>query len=1110
MRKPAPATGLTALALLTAVAATLATGLGDLPAWVAGVLAQPAWALAVRGLQRQALPTPLGGSGLSLLLLSALATLGAALLLAWPLASLLRSGSLSAALGLSLASGVLLIGFWRLWPLWHGLVREGGSLEQHWRELDRLDTSHWHGLLAAALLGTAVAPIVLQGWPRLLADGAHWPVAVALLVVWPAVHVGLQRLPAATQARASALQGLPPTPIEPTPAEASSKPGTVADLYAAARTGRVQRALELLEQGLPADAAPPAGDKDRRSLAVLAAVLPDLRLLRALIGYGVDVNASHGGLTPLLAATRDSWHGRPEAVMTLLTNGADPRITDAEGNTPLHHAARSSDPGVAALLRDAAAEIDVPNHAGVTPLGMACASGNWRLAKFLLERGARAQPPSAAPALLAAAATDEDDPAGVQLLLKHRAQVGAVDAGQRTALHQAALAGHVGIVDALLHAGALVQARDSQGRTPLLDAARSGRIGVVDALLEAGADVQAVDHQQQGVLAHACQSAQASTGLIERLLALGADASATDAQGRTPVALAAEAGRWSLVALMDSSYSLPSRVLDDAREADENGQSSSALPDRSPQSLLHEGLSQDRYEGLDKLAALLHPAELGRLLLDPALLSQPQRLHWLLRHGADVSVRDGNGDGLMFALLRRGPVALPQLRALLEHGHSPAGRGGLAAYLAGAAANLAHSQYDHHAAQALALQLLECGADAFAASAGGESTLVMAVRLGWQRLACALMERGVALDSHDAQGMSALHLAAALGQLEMVQRLVASGAPIHARAADGQTPLGIALASGRRDIADWLQWNGWALPPRRLRASDLPAAASAGDAAAVQRLLSLGFAIDSTDSQGCTALLRAAGGGHAVVAHVLLQRGANSQLAAHSGATPLSAAVSRGHVEVVQTLLAAGAPLEARLPGGITVLLLACALGLPRMAEALLLAGADIDAVDEQQRGCLHCAALYGFAANDRARLLALFDTLLLAGAAPDQAAAGGMTPLLLLLGARAEPGSACNEAVVVAALQRLLDENVQLDARESRGFGALHLAALHGLMDATRALLRAGADPALRDTLNRPARDIALMRGFVDVAAELALPEGNAPASTNGDVSMARFLRER
>ena len=169
----------------------------------------------------------------------------------------------------------------------------------------------------------------------------------------------------------------PPGPVEPL------EPA----LYEAARGGRVERALELIEAGADPHAPPPSDDRDQRSLAVLAAVLPDLRLLRDLIARGVDLNVAHAGMTPLLAATRDSWHGRPDAVMTLLANGADSRVTDAEGNTPLHFAARSSDPGVAALLRDAAAELEVLNHDGLSPLGVACAAGNWRLTRFLLERG---------------------------------------------------------------------------------------------------------------------------------------------------------------------------------------------------------------------------------------------------------------------------------------------------------------------------------------------------------------------------------------------------------------------------------------------------------------------------------------------------------------------------------------------------------------------------------------------------------------------------------------------------------------------------------------------------------------------------------------------------
>ena len=90
---------------------------------------------------------------------------------------------------------------------------------------------------------------------------------------------------------------------------------------------------------------------------------------------------------------------------------------------------------------------------------------------------------------------------------------------------------------------------------------------------------------------------------------------------------------------------------------------------------------------------------------------------------------------------------------------------------------------------------------------------------------------------------------------------------------------------------------------------------------------------------------------------------------------------------------------------------------------------------------------------------------------------------------------------MLLAGLERLLDEDVTLEAQDARGFGPLHLAALHGLLRVTQQLLRAGCDPDLRDALNRTPREIAVMRGFVDVAAEFA------PAVQG--VSMARFLRE-
>ena len=1079
-----------ALALGVALAAT--TVFGGITALVGALLAQPLLALAVswwRGTRLRATGAVLRGETAALLALWALGFAASALLVAWPLSSLRQSGSLPAALGLSAVVGTVLIGLWRTWPLWQGLEREGGTLTAHWQGLPERDIHAWHGLGVAALVALAIGVGGALAWPGIVAAHLHAPVAVAYALLLPVLHWVLQR-----SSVARALPVVIMAPAAPIETDFAEQATPVADdnldaaLFAAARSGRVERALELLDAGADPRALP-TDPRDQRSLATLAAVLPDLRLLRALIAHGIDLNQAQAGMTPLLAATRDSWHGRPDAVTTLLANGADPRTADSEGNTPLHHAARSSDPGVAALLRDAAAETDALNAEGITPLGVACVAGNWRLAKFLLERGAKAEPQGGQPVLLAAAATEEDDPVGVQLLLKHKAKVDTRDSLGRSALHEAAHAGHVEIIAVLLAAGADVHGRDDAGRTPWLEAARGDQVAALEALAIAGAHVSDEDHEARNALMLACTGESVPVPLVRRLLELGVDPARADQQGRRAVDLAAEAGRWAIVSALDPGYALPSAVAENEEDQ--------APPDRAPLGLVRDGLHADRHDGLEALAKLCSAQELGSLLHDPGIVASSARLEWLLRNGADAEVRDGVSDVPLFALLSRGPEAMPVLRALLQRGVSPAGAGGLTRFLS---ASL-HGNPSIAGAEAFALELLERGADPFAASHSDDPPLSLAVRLGWTRLLDRLLDLGVDREARDGHGMSALHLATALGREAVLKQLIAKGASPHARAADGQTPLGVALASGRRDLADWLDWRGWALPKRVLRAADLPSAAMVGDADAVRRLLDLGFAVDSPDAQGCTALLRAAGGGHRATADLLIRRGANPQHAANTGATPLSAAVSMRQADIVNDLLAAGAQIEHRLPGGVTVLMLAAALGLPDIAARLLTAGANVHASDAQGLSPLHCAALFGFIARDKPRLVALFDTLLLAGAEPEQIAAGAVTPLLLLLGARAEPGTACDEEVVLAALERLLDEEVSLDVQDPRGFGPLHLAALHGLLRVVQRLLRTGADPDLRDALNRTPREVAVMRGFVDVAAEFA------PAVPGA--SMARFLRE-
>jgi ankyrin repeat protein len=452
-----------AAAAVAGLALSLATRFDvALVAAIAGVLAQPAHALAVswwRG-TRTSSRWPRDAAALAGVWAGGLAV--AAVLVAWPLAALRETGSLSAAIGLSVVAGVGLLLLWRTWPVWHVLEREGGPVGNAWRSLGELEIGAWRGLGVAAIVAALLGAILALAWPGLLPASMRWPVAFALALGGFALHWVLQTIAVASPLPFEQLLAAADTDEAPVEPIAPHDDLDIA-LYTAARGGRVDRALALLDAGADPRAARRPTNATSARLPMLAAILPDLRLLRALIQRGVDVNAAHAGMTPLLAATRDSWHGRPEAVMTLLANGADPRAADADGNTPLHHAARSSDPGVAALLRDAAAEVDVLNHEGLTPLGIACAAGNWRLARFLLERGAKAERRGATPALLAAAGSEEDD-------VRRRA-VAAQAQGQGR------------------------RARRAHGRSALHEAARAGMSRCVDVLVAAGADVQAQRHR---------------------------------------------------------------------------------------------------------------------------------------------------------------------------------------------------------------------------------------------------------------------------------------------------------------------------------------------------------------------------------------------------------------------------------------------------------------------------------------------------------------------------------------------------------------------------------------------------------------------------------------
>ncbi len=1042
-------------------------------------------------------------------------------LVAWPLLKLSQTPTLSVALMLTAALVLALAILWRLWPAF-GLVflwddayptQDEGSwiftasirsvaFGRHLSDEDHFFThflpasltllvlafgaialSGSYGILPAELRTTALAVYALVLLPvgclvianrtlkALLCEGRHKP---------PALPLTREAQIAGETGRVSAVQLSPQESAAGSPEQAQA-------LLAATRRGEIERALALLEAGADPDTAPAAEDRDQRPVLMLAALLPDTRLLRALITKGADVNRSSGGLTPLLAATRDSWHGRPEAVLTLLTNGASPLSHDAEGNTPLHGAVLSAEPAVAAMLLDADAPLNTLNKAGLSALAVACRAANWTLVRFLLERGANPALPGGEPALVAAAGIADDDVSGIRLLLKYRAAVNAVDGRGRHALLNAAAEGHEEIARVLCAAGADINLVDHKGRNALMEAAHAGANGIVELLAEAQPDVQQRDAYGRDALALACQSPHAHAETVGILLRLGASPKAPGSDGRSALDHAAASGRWDLVALLDPETPLPSSHSGDLLGEDANtpGHLADAL----------------RFGHWAIVSSFTHvvpdwPAgQLAQLYLDLSAGGLTSARRWLLEQGLDAEARlpahasfdAGQAPAAMLtpwglrlfdALLLQLPDSTEAIEELLQAGASPAGTGLLA---------LALSQMgDSAQSAALPLTMLQRGADPFGPDAHGRTPLQLAAANAQLELLQALLTSGCDPNARDHAGRTPLFSALEHGAsaLPLVRTLIAHGANPEAVDANGNTPLGLALEHPA--VERWLDWHDWNLPNRPLRAADLPAAAASGALLSVQRLLELEFAVDTRDDQGASALLRACGAGYVEIATCLLDAGADPSLTSHSGVTPLSAAIIARRERVVELLLRRNVAIEQRLPNDATALMVAAAMGHPEIIAQLLTAGADIHAVDSHGRTALHAAAQFGFEHSDSLRARRLFDALLSRGADINRADREGKTPLLLLLGAQLRPGSDCDATHIGALVPLLLDAGAKVEHADQRGVTALHACAMHALLPPARVLLSRGADRQACDAFGRNAADVARQLGYIDIAHEL------------------------
>ena len=311
-----------------------------------------------------------------------------------------------------------------------------------------------------------------------------------------------------------------------------------------------------------------------------------------------DLDATHGGWSPLHCACYSYEDKNPEIVRLLLEKGGNVNTRTKKGETPLHMTVigKKSNPQIIKILIDRGADINVRDEMGETPMHKAIDSGApLEIIKLLLANGANVNAENRkgntpldsiwineANTFLLLIKAAEIDPhkknavrwlnkaarigakEGVELILEKGVDVNGRDEYDSTPLHSAAAGGSKEVLELLLSKGATVRARNDRGCTPLHIAAGKGHLEYVDLLLLKGAEVMARDQDGDTPLHLAvpssyevekqAESITQKTRVVELLITKGANVKAKNYDGQTALSLAKKQSAKRIADFLESKW----------------------------------------------------------------------------------------------------------------------------------------------------------------------------------------------------------------------------------------------------------------------------------------------------------------------------------------------------------------------------------------------------------------------------------------------------------------------------------------------------------------------------------------------------------------------------